>query len=42
MVYKTNGEDDPYLAETLQVMQYDATAKIFNDVGELITEFESS
>ncbi len=42
VVYKMNGVDDAYLAESLQITQYDAAAKIFNDVGELITEFESS
>ncbi len=42
IVYKTNGEEDAFLVESTQIVQYDAAAKIFNDVGELITEFESS
>ena len=41
VVYKMSGVEDPYLAESLQIVQYDAANKIFNDVGELITEFES-
>ena len=42
IVYKMNGEEDAYLVESMQIVQYDAAATIFNDVGELITEFESS
>jgi ABC-type branched-subunit amino acid transport system substrate-binding protein len=38
---KMNGEDDPFLAESLQVVQYDADTATFSDVGELITDFES-
>jgi ABC-type branched-subunit amino acid transport system substrate-binding protein len=41
VVAKLSGEDDVFLAESLQVVQYDATAGTFSDVGELITEFES-
>jgi ABC-type branched-subunit amino acid transport system substrate-binding protein len=41
VVLHTNGESDPFLAQSLQVIQYDAAKKIFTDVGKLITEFES-
>ena len=40
IVYKMNGEEDAFLVESTQIVQYDAAAKIFNDIGELITEFE--
>ncbi|MEY3092086.1 MAG: hypothetical protein RL413_77 [Actinomycetota bacterium] len=38
---KMNGVEDQFLAESLQVVQYDAETKLFTDIGELITEFES-
>jgi len=41
VVFKSMGEEDPYLAESLQVLQYDADAKTFTSIGELITEFET-
>ena len=37
-----NGEEDPYIVEAIQVVQYDATAAIFNDIGDLSLEYESS
>jgi hypothetical protein len=40
--YKTSGEEDSFLLESAQIAQYDADTKTFTDVGELITEFESS
>lgn len=40
--YTMDGENDVFYAEDVQVIQYDATAKIFNDVGELNTSFRSS
>jgi branched-chain amino acid transport system substrate-binding protein len=30
----TDGEEDPFMGETLQTVQYDAAAKHFNNVGE--------
>ena len=42
ITYRMNGEEDAFLVESTQIVQYDAAAKIFNDIGELITEFESS
>ena len=42
IVFKMNGVEDPFLVESTQIVEYDAAAKIFNDIGELITEFESS
>ena len=42
ITFKTDGEEDGYLVESSQIVQYDAATKFFNDVGELITEFESS
>jgi hypothetical protein len=41
VVDKSMGAADPYLAESLQVLQYDATKKVFNDIGSLITDFET-
>ena len=38
---KMNGVSDQFIAESLQVVQYDAETKLFTDIGELITEFES-
>jgi len=38
---KMDGEKDAFQVESLQVEQYDATSKLFTDVGSLITEFES-
>ncbi|MEY3681332.1 MAG: hypothetical protein RL547_1945, partial [Actinomycetota bacterium] len=38
---KMNGLEDQFLAESLQVIQYDAETQLFTDIGELITEFES-
>ncbi len=38
---KSMGEEDPFLAESLQVLQYDAEAKTFTNIGDLITEFET-
>ena len=40
ITYRMNGEEDAFLVESTQIVQYDAAAKIFNDIGELITEFE--
>ena len=40
--YRMNGDEDAFLVESTQIMQYDAAAQIFNDIGELITTFESS
>ncbi len=40
--FKTDGEKDGFLVEGVQIAQYDASTKFFNDVGELITKFESS
>jgi ABC-type branched-subunit amino acid transport system substrate-binding protein len=41
VVDKMDGEADPFLAESLVVVQYDADTATFTDVGELITSFES-
>ena len=40
VVLKSIGLDDPFYSESLQIVQYDATAKLFTDIGELITDFE--
>ena len=42
VTYRRNGEEDVFLVESTQVFQWDATAKIFNDVGDLVTDFETS
>lgn len=36
-----NGAEDPFLAESLQVLQYAAGTATFTDIGTLITEFET-
>jgi len=41
VVLKMNGEKDPFLAESLQVLQYKAGPPgTFTDIGKLITSFE--
>ena len=40
--YKMAGEQDSYYVEDVQIVQYDAAATVWNNVGELITEFASS
>jgi hypothetical protein len=40
VVFRLNGADDPYLVESLQVVEYDADAKAYIDVGELVTTYE--
>jgi ABC-type branched-subunit amino acid transport system substrate-binding protein len=42
IVFKTNGEEDGYMVESVQIVQYDSETMFLNDVGELITSFESS
>lgn len=39
--YTTNGLEDAYPAESLQVVQYDSTTRTFTDVGPLVEQFES-
>jgi branched-chain amino acid transport system substrate-binding protein len=41
VVFTSNGEEDPYLAESLQIITYDAATTKFTDIGELVSEFES-
>jgi branched-chain amino acid transport system substrate-binding protein len=38
VTYTLNGEDDTYMVTDVQVVQYDAVAKIFNDIGVLHTD----
>ncbi|MBU3690196.1 MAG: hypothetical protein B7C54_11395 [Acidimicrobiales bacterium mtb01] len=38
---KMSGAEDQYMSESLQVIQYNAETKLFTDIGELITDFES-
>ena len=40
--YKMAGEQDSNYVEDVQIVQYDAAATVWNNVGELITEFASS
>ena len=40
--YKMAGEQDSVYVEDVQIVQYDAAATVWNNVGELITEFASS
>ena len=37
---KMNGLSDQYIAQSLQIVQYDADTKLFTDIGELITDYE--
>ncbi len=41
VVLKSMGVDDPFLAESLQVLQYDVETQTFSEIGSLITQFES-
>ena len=41
VVYKSIGEEDPFLAQTLQVLQYDADTMTFTAVSDVITTFET-
>ena len=41
VVLKTNGASDQATAESLTVVQYNAAAKTFADIGSLISDFES-
>ncbi|MEN9823603.1 MAG: hypothetical protein RLZ04_2029, partial [Actinomycetota bacterium] len=41
VTFKMAGAEDPFLAESLVVRQYDAAAATFTDIGELVTEWES-
>jgi hypothetical protein len=38
---KMSGLSDQYIAQSLQIVQYDATTKLFTDIGDLITDYES-
>jgi branched-chain amino acid transport system substrate-binding protein len=38
--FKTSGEEDPYLNEVQQVVQYSATTKTYTELGGLVTKFE--
>ena len=38
----TNGEEDGFPLESFQVIQWDATAKIYTDIGEVITSYEGT
>lgn len=42
VVFKMSGEEDPYLAEAIQIVQYDAGALVFKAVGDLVLDYESS
>jgi ABC-type branched-subunit amino acid transport system substrate-binding protein len=41
VVYKMSGEEDPFLTESMQVIQYDVATQTWAPIGELITQFES-
>ena len=38
---KMHGLADQFIAESLQIVQYDAETKLFTDIGSLITLYES-
>ena len=41
VVFKSIGEEDPFLAQSLQVVEYDADTATFTAIGDVITTFES-
>ena len=41
VVLRTDGERDPFPAESAQVVQWNADRRAFDDVGELVTRFET-
>ncbi len=41
VVMKMSGEEDPFLVESVQLVRFDATKQIFDDVGTLDTSHES-
>jgi ABC-type branched-subunit amino acid transport system substrate-binding protein len=40
VVLTLNGEDDPFLVESLQLVQFDAASKTYTDIGSLNSDFE--
>jgi ABC-type branched-subunit amino acid transport system substrate-binding protein len=40
VTYSMNGDEDTYMVTDVQVVQYDAVAKIFNDIGTLHTDLD--
>jgi branched-chain amino acid transport system substrate-binding protein len=40
VTFTLNGADDPYMVESLQVVQYDAETTSYEEIGEVVTEFE--
>lgn len=38
---KMSGTADQYIAQSLQIVQYDADTKLFTDIGDVITDYES-
>ena len=42
VVYKMSGEEDPFLVEAIQIVQYDQPNAIFKDIGPLVLDYESS
>ena len=38
---KMSGLSDQYIAQSLQIVQYDAATTLFTDIGDLITDYES-
>jgi branched-chain amino acid transport system substrate-binding protein len=40
VAFTMNGAEDPYGAESMQVVQYNADTHTYTDIGELVTSFE--
>jgi ABC-type branched-subunit amino acid transport system substrate-binding protein len=40
VTFTLDGADDPYMVESMQVVQFDAESTTYTDIGDLITEFE--
>ena len=40
VTFTLNGADDPYMVESLQVVQYDADTTSYEEIGDVVTEFE--
>ena len=41
VVYRMNGEADPYLLESLQLITFNAASLMFSDIGSVNTDFET-
>jgi ABC-type branched-subunit amino acid transport system substrate-binding protein len=40
VTFTLNGAEDPYMVESLQVVEYDADTTAYTEIGEVVTDFE--